>query len=318
MKRRDFMAQLRNAAIASCPLQAAAQQPKMPRVGVLIPTNPEAFLAELRKGLGQFGYVESRNIELVVRSANGSDARLQVLAEELVRLKVDIIVAHLTYATFAARNATAEIPIVMAPAGAPLETGLIASLSQPGGNITGIASTGPEMGEKLTEYIQALLPTARRVAFLANANDPFAKPFGALVSRGGQKMGFAVQTIQVRGAEEIEAAFVAMASEKAQAVIVQPSLPWKLALDLALKQRLPPFSVIKAFAQQGGLLAYSAVQDTSRAGYYVDRILKGQKPANLAVEQPSRYELTINLKTAKALGLNVPPLLLAQADEVIE
>jgi putative ABC transport system substrate-binding protein len=174
------------------------------------------------------------------------------------------------------------------------------------------------MGEKLTEHIRAVLPSARRVAFLANANDPFARPFGVLVERGGQKLGFAIQTLPVRAAEEFPGAFAAMVAEQAEAVIIQPSLPWSIALDLALKQRLPPFSVIKPFAPRGGLIAFSAVQTNGRAALYVDRILKGAKPADLAVEQPTRYELTINLRTAKALGLTVPPLLLAQADEVIE
>jgi putative tryptophan/tyrosine transport system substrate-binding protein len=297
---------------------AAAAQPKLPRIGALITSGSEAFLSEFRKGLAEFGWVEGKNIDLEIRSANGNATLLPGMAQELVRLKVDIIVASLTPAVFAARAATTEIPIVMASAGAPLEVGLVADLARPGGNITGFSSTGPEMGEKVTEYVRAVLPSARRVAFLANSNDPFAKPFGALIERGARKMGLAVQTFPVRDAAEIEGAFAAMVADKAEAVIIQPSLPWKLALDLAMKKRLPAFSVITPFARAGGLMSYSAVQYSGRAGYYVDRILKGQKPANLAVEQPSRYELTINLKTAKALGLTLPPMLLAQADEVVE
>jgi putative tryptophan/tyrosine transport system substrate-binding protein len=301
------------------PLTAAAQpKPKLPRIGALITSGSEAFLSEFRKGLADFGWAEGKNIELEIRSADGNASLLPGLAHELVRLKVDIIVASLTPAVFAARAATTAIPIVMAPAGAPLEVGLVADLARPGGNITGFAAAGPQMGEKLSEYIRAFLPSARRVAFLANPNDPFAAPFGTMIERGGQKMGLAVQTIPVRDTAEFDAAFAAMASAKAEAVIIQPSLPWKVALDLASKKGLPSFSIITPFARAGGLLAYSGVQLFARAGYYVDRILKGQKPANLAVEQPSRYELTINLKTAKALGLTVPPLLLAQADEVIE
>lgn len=301
------------------PLAAAAQpKHKGPRIGALITSGSEAFLSEFRKGLAEFGWVEGKNIELEIRSADGNATLLPGLAQELVRLKVDIIVASLTPAVFAARAATSDIPIVMAPAGAPLEVGLVADLARPGGNITGFSSTGPEMGEKITEYVRAVLPSARRVAFLANPVDPFAKPFGALIERGGRKMGLAVQTYPVRDAAELEGAFAAMGADKAEAVIIQPSLPWKLALDLAMKRRLPAFSVITPFARAGGLMSYSAVQYSGRAGYYVDRILKGQKPANLAIEQPSRYELTINLKTARALGLALPPLLLAQADEVIE
>ena len=317
MKRRHFIAGLGSAAAAS-PFASLAQQAKAPRIGILITSGPEAFLPEFRKGLGEFGYVEGKNVELLIRSADGNIGRLQGLAEELVRLKIDLLVACFTPAVFAARAATKEIPIVMAPGGAPLETGLIASLARPGGNITGFSSTGPEMGEKLTEYIRALLPTARRTAFLANASDPFTKPFGAFIELGGRKTGLAIQTIEVRGAAEFEAAFAAMAREQAEAVIIQPSLPRKTAVELSLKQRLPSFSIIKSLPHEGGLLSYSPVQHFARAAYYVDRILKGENPANLAVEQPTRYELTINAKTASALGLTIPALVLAQADEVIE
>ena len=317
MRRRAFNTLLGGACVAG-PLGVMAQQARLPRIGVLMPANPEAFLGEFRKGLREFGYIEGQTITLETRSADGNAARLQALADELVRLKVDIIVAHFTPAVFAARSATKEIPIVMAPAGAPIETGLIDSLARPGGNITGVSSTGSEMGEKLIEYIRTLLPAARRIAFLANANDPFAKPFGALIERGGQKLGLAIQTLPVRGAEEFKAAFAAMAKEQAQAVIIHPSLARKSAIELALKQRLPPFSVSPTFAAEGGLLTYSAAQNYARAAYYVDRILKGAKPADLAVQQPAKYALVINMKTAKALGLGVPPLLLAQADEVIE
>ena len=317
MRRRAFNTLLGGACVAG-PLGVLAQQAKLPRIGVLIAANPEDFLGELRKGLREHGYIEGQTITLEIRSADGNAALLKGLADELVRLKVDIIVAHFTPAVFAARAATTQIPIVMAPAGAPLETGLIASLAHPGGNITGISSTGPETGEKLIEFIRALLPTARRVALLSNANDPFAKPFGALIERGGQKLGLAIQTLPVRSAEEFKAAFAAMAKEQAQAVIIMASLPRKSAIELALKQRLPALSVTRLFPDEGGLLSYSPTQITSRAGYYVDRILKGAKPADLAVQQPEKYELVINLKTAKALGLTIPPLLLAQADEVIE
>ena len=317
MRRRAFHTLLGGTAVAG-PLAVMAQQAKLPRIGVLIAANPEDFLGELRKGLREHGYIEERTITLEVRSADGNAALLKGLADELVRLKVDIIVAHFTPAVFAARAATTQIPIVMAPAGAPLETGLIASLARPGGNITGVSSTGPETGEKLIEFIRVLLPTARRVALLSNANDPFAKPFGALIERGGQKLGLAIQTLPVRSAEDFKAAFAAMAKEQAQAVIIMASLPRKFAIELALKQRLPALSVTRLFPGEGGLLSYSPTQITSRAGYYVDRILKGAKPADLAVQQPEKYELAINLKTAKALGLTVPPLLLAQAAEVIE
>jgi putative ABC transport system substrate-binding protein len=317
MRRREIIGYLAAAAVAG-PNGARAQQAARPRVGVLIPVNPEAFLDEFRTALREFGYVEGQNIQLEIRSADGKIDLLPRLAEELVRLRVDIIVANLTPSVFAAREATKEIPIVMAPSGDPLGTGLVANLARPGGNITGLASTGPELGEKLVEYIRAILPNARRLAFLANASDPFARPFGALIERGGKSLGFGIQTLPVRGAEEFEAAFAAMVREKAEAVIVQPSLPRRAAIELAMKQQLPTFSVISSFPDDGGLLAFSAVQTFGRAAYFVDRIIKGSRPGDLAVEQPSRYELVVNLKTAKTLGLAISPLVLTQADKIIE
>lgn len=318
MKRRDFA--VLTSAAAAWPLSTRAQPSKLPRIGVLITANPEAFLGPFRDGLRAQGYIEGKNIQLDIRSADGKTALLPELAQELVRLKVDMIVANLTPACMAAKQATTEIPIVMAFAGAPVETGLVASLARPGGNVTGLSATGPETGERLVDLIRALLPAARRVAFLANAKDPFTKPYGALIERGARPRGIVIQTLPVNGVEGFEAAFAAMAKEKADAVIIQPSLPRKAALDLAMKQRLPSFSTIPGFATEGGILTYSTAPKElhQRAAYYVDRILKGAKPADLAVEQPTRYELAINLKTAKTLGIQVPPIVLAQADEVIE
>jgi putative tryptophan/tyrosine transport system substrate-binding protein len=315
MRRREFITLVGGAA-AAWPLAAEAQQPKRPRIGVLITTGPEPFLGEFRQGVRELGYIEGQNIQLEVRSADSKLSLLRGLADELVQLTVDIIVAHFTPAVIAASQATKEIAIVMAPAGDPVGMGLIASLARPGGNITGLSATGPELGSKLVEFIRAVLPSAHRVAVLANATDPFAKPFVAQIERGGQTMGVAIQAIQVRGVEGFEAAFAAMAREQADAVIVQPTLPRKAAIEVALKQRLPSFSFVRSFPGEGGLLSYSGVQEHRRAAYYVDRLLKGANPADLAVEQPARYEMVI--KTAKVLGLTVPPLLLAQADEVIE
>jgi putative ABC transport system substrate-binding protein len=318
MRRRDFA--VLGCTAALWPFCARAQAAKLPRIGVLITANPQAFLGPFRDGLRAQGYVEGKNIQLEIRSADGKATLLPELAQELVRRKVDVIVANLTPACTVAKEATSEIPIVMAPAGAPVETGLVLSLARPGGNVTGLSTTGPEMGERLAELIRALLPAARRVAFLANAQDPFTKPYGALIERGARPRGIGIQTLPVDGVEGFESAFAAMAKDKADAVIIQPSLPRKAALDLAMKRRLPPFSTIPGFAAEGGLLTYSFAPKElhQRAAYYVDRILKGAKPADLAVEQPTRYELAINLKTAKTLGIEVPPLVLAQADEVIE
>jgi putative ABC transport system substrate-binding protein len=326
MQRREFIALFGSAAVTiPWPLAARAQQPKLAKIGVLIPANPESFRSEsiwdvFRDGLSDNGYIEGRNIQFEVRSADGRPGLLPDLAAELVRLKVDMIVAHQTPAVTAASRATQRIPIVMAAAGDPVGTGLIASLARPGGNITGLSGTTTEMGGKILELIREMLPSARRVAVLANAADPFTKPFLGQIQLGGQSLGIAIQVIMIGAAGEFDAAFAAMKNERADAVIVQPSLPRKPAVDLALKHHVPPISPTRQFPGEGGLMSYSAGQHDlyRRAAVYVDRILKGAKPADLPVEQPTRFELVINLKTAKALGIEVPPSLLLRADEVIE
>ena len=256
-------------------------------------------------------------------SSDRHDDRPQLLPElaaELVRLKVDIIVAAQTPAVHAAKQATSEIPIVMATAGDPVGTGLIASLGRPGGNITGNAATTAELGAKTLEAVREMLPAVRRVAVLANASDPFTRSFLEQIEAGGRTLGIQVQSVMVRTADEFETAFSGMIKERADAVIVQPSLPRKAALELAMRHRLPSVSPTRLFPAEGGLMAYSASQHDMyrRAARYVDRILKGAKPADLPVEEPTKFELVINLKTAKALGITIPPALLARADEVIE
>jgi ABC-type uncharacterized transport system substrate-binding protein len=319
MKRRKFIT-LFGGAVVVWPLVARAQVPKLPRIGVLVPANPEPFRSEFRAGLRERGYSEGQNIAFEFRSGDGKGpARLRVLADELVRLKVDIIVANATPAIIAARQATTEIPIVMAPAGDPVGTGLISSLARPGGNITGLSATSAETGAKTLELIREVKPSTRRVAVLANATDPFSIVLVELIENGGRALGIAIQPIRVRGAAEFDAAFTAMVKERADAVIVQGSMPRKPAIELALKHRLPLIGV-NPFAREGGLMSYSANRNDfyRRAAFYVDRILRGAKPADLPVEQPTRYDLIVNLKTAKALGITVPATVLARADEVIE
>jgi putative tryptophan/tyrosine transport system substrate-binding protein len=317
MRRRKFIALLGGA--AAWPLTAHAQQAAMPRIGVLVASNPEPFWSEFRAGLHERGYTDGQNIMFEFRSADGKLDRLRSIADELVRLKVDIIVAVQTPAVTAARQATTEIPIVM-NAGDPVGTGLISSLARPGSNITGMSATTAEAGAKTLELIRDVLPSTRRVAVLANAPDPFSRPYVEQIEDGGQRLGIAIQSIKVRGMEEFDAAFAAMDKERADAVIVQPSLPRKPALDLALKHHLPPIGANRLFTLEGGLLSYSANQNDTfhRMAFYIDRILKGAKPAELPVEQPTRYELIVNLKTAKALSIKVPDTVLARADEVIE
>ena len=322
IRRREFIGLLGGAA-AVRPLAALAQQPKMPTVGALVigNINPEQFWREFRQGLRDLGYVEGQNIRFEFRSAEGHLDRLPELAAELVRLKIDIIVTWFTPTALAAKQATLEIPIVMAETGDPVGTGLVASLPRPGGNVTGIASVTAELAGKSVQLIRDMLPWARRVTALANATDPFSKPFLEQIRLGGEATGTTINPVRISSSEELEIAFASMEKDRPDAVIVQPSLPSRRAAELALKHRIPAVSVPRWFAEeQGGLMSYSAryVDLFRKAAVYVDKILKGAQPADLPVEQPTHFELIINMKTAKALGIDVPPTLLARADEVIE
>jgi putative tryptophan/tyrosine transport system substrate-binding protein len=238
----------------------------------------------------------------------------------LVRLNVDVIVARLTPPVWATKEATQTIPIVMAPAGAPVETGLIASLSRPGGNITGLSVTSVEVTSKRLQLMREMLPRMQRVAMLANAADPISHFLIAEAERVAASLGLQITPILVNGDQQIETAFAAMGKERIDAVIMQSSLPEKSVVVLALKHRLPLISTTRSAVDGGALMSYAGrLTDAYReAAVYVDKILKGAKPAELPVEQPTKFELVINLKTAQALGLAVPQPLLARADEVIE
>ena len=317
MRRRDFIAVC--GGFAGWPLAARAQQPtKVPRIGVLLISGPEP-MGPFRDALRDLGYAEGKNIQFEVRSAQSQVARLPELAAELVRSQVDLIVAIQTPAVYAAMNATRDIPIVMM-AGDPLATGLITNLARPDGNLTGLSGATAELAAKSLELIPEMVPGARRVGVLGNANDPFMKPFLDDIQQGAPKVRLEVYQIIVRSSGDLDSAFAAIARSRADAVMIQGSLSDELTVGLALKYRLPSLSTQKTAVQAGILMSYSA--DLRERGQelarYVDKILKGTIPANLPVQQPTRYELAINLKTAKALGLTVPPALLARADEVVE
>jgi putative ABC transport system substrate-binding protein len=320
IRRRKFIATLGSA--AAWPLGVRAQQPKVPTIGALVigNINPEQFWREFRQGLRDLGYVEGQNIRFEFRSAEGRLERLPELAAELVRVKVDIIVTWFTPTALAAKQATREIPIVMAETGDPIGTGLIASLARPGGNVTGMASVTAELAGKCVQLIREILPSARRVTALANATDPFSKPFLEQIKFGGEVTGTTINVIAVSSDEGFETAFARIEKDRPDAVIVQPSLPTRRAAELAVKHKIPAVSVPRWFAEQGGLMAYSAKYGElfRQAAVYVDKILKGAQPADLPVEQPTHFELVINLKTARALGLEIPPTLLGRADEVLE
>jgi putative ABC transport system substrate-binding protein len=321
MKRRHLVLLL-GAAAATWPLVARAQQPKLPRIGILVAGNPDPapFLRLFGEAMRDLGYVEGQTVLIELRSAEGKAALLPQLAADLVRLRVDVIVTWQTPTVRAAKQATHEIPIVMADAGDPVGTGLVASLARPGGNVTGLAGVTAELAGKSVQLIRQMMPGAARVAALLNVTDPFAKPFLEQIELGGRTAGIRIDAVKIDGSEELEAVFSRLSKERVDAVIVQPSLPTKRAAELALKHRMPAVSVPRWFAEEGGLMSYSAkLSDLYRqAAVYVDKILKGARPADLPVQQPTQYEIVINLRTARALGLTVPAALLLQADQVIQ
>ena len=320
MNRRDAILAL--VALGVVPSALRAQQTgSVPRIGYLILDNLEPSLGHFKEGLQKLGYQEGRNIQIEVRSAEGKQERLADLAAELVRLKVDVLVATLTPAMLAAKQATREIPIVIAGAGDPVGTGLVASLARPGGNITGTGSFATETSAKLLEFIREVLPRTKRVAVLVNSTDAFSKLFLAQIQSAGQKAGMEILPAMIRDAGEMENAFPDFVKRRADFVVVQPSLPRKRAAELALRHRLPTIAPNTIFAaNDGGLMAYSSIAGGTQrdAAGYVDRILKGAKPADMPVQQPTKFELVINIKTAKALGITIPQSLLLRADRVIE
>jgi len=322
MKRREFITLLGGAA-AAWPLTARAQQSKMARIGALYigTADAESFKKELREGLRELGYVEGQNIAFEFRSAEGKLDRLPELAAELVRLKVDVIVTLYVPPTLAAKQATREIPIVTI-VGDPVETGIVASLARPGGNITGVSIMAAASNGKSVELFRDMLPSVRRVGVLGHAANPvFAKAMLDQVLLAGRPTGTEIQpVVMVQGPDDLEDAFATLVRERADALVVQGSLAIKPVTDMALKHRLPAASTARAFAEIGGLMSFGADGPASfrHGAKFVQRILQGKQPKDIPIEQPTKFELVINLKTAKALGLTVPPTFLSRADEVIE
>jgi putative ABC transport system substrate-binding protein len=282
------------------------------------------LFAAFREGLRELGYVEGRNIQVESRWAEGNYDRLPGLAADLVRLKVDVIVTYGTPAAQAAKGATGTIPIVMAAIIDPVASGLVTSLARPGGNITGQSMMSPDLAEKQLQILKELVPKTSRVAVLHNPANPGNAPQVRHAQDAARALGVRLQILGARGPSEIDGAFAAMAAEQAGAVIVLvdailQSNRARIA-DLAARHRLPAVYGLHEYAEVGGLLAYgpNRLDMFRRAATYVDRILKGAKPGDLPVEQPNTFTLVINLKTAKALGLTIPPSLLLRADQLIE
>jgi putative ABC transport system substrate-binding protein len=321
MRRRQFIT-LAAGAAALGPSAAAAQSVKVPTIGVLVVAEPgsERFWRRFRAALREFGWYEGRNVRFEFRSDQGQPARLAALAAELVGREVDVIVTWFTPPAIAAKRATDRIPIVMALAGDPVATGLVETLSRPGGNVTGMSGDAAELAGKNLEFIRQMLPSVRRVTALANAPNPFSKPFLEQVRRAGVATGTAVDPVMLYKIDDLDAVFGAMAMNRPDAVIVQPTLGLARVARLALRDRLPAVSPFRPFVEDGGLMSYWFVESDlyRHAAMIVDKVLKGAKPADLPVEQPTNFELVINMKTAGALGLTVPSILLARASEIIE
>ena len=331
MRRRTFIAALGGA--AAWPVVARAQQPaKVPQVGLLTTgsiDSPEtqANFAAFRQGLYDLGYTDEQNIVIERRAADGKFERLPGLARELVGAKIDLIVAGATPAGLAAQQATTTIPIVVTAMGDPVKDGLVASLARPGGNITGTTFLGPELVPKRLALLKELLPKIIRVAALFHPQAFSEHTISGMLTEtadAAATLGLQVQLVEVRKPDDLNYAFSKLARDQAEAVFQLPSTMLfnerRRIVHLAAMYRLPSMFNAREFVQLGGLIGYGAsIGDMNRrAATYVDRILKGAKPGELPVEQPTKFELYINLKTAKALNTEVPPTLLVHADEVIE
>lgn len=320
MKRRTFLGAF---AAATWPLAVSAQQSKVARIGALYigTADAESFKKELREGLRELGYLEGQNIEFEFRSAEGRLDRLPELASELVRLRVDVIVALYVPPSLAAKHATREIPIVVI-VGDPVETGIVPSLAHPGENITGVSLMASASAGKSVELFRDMLPSARRVGVIGHAPNPvFAKAMLDEVLLAGGPTGMEIQpVVMVRGPDEFESAFTTMAKERADVVVVQGSLAIKPLTDMAIKFRLPTASSTRAFVDIGGLMSFGADGPASfrHGAKFVQRILQGRHPKDIPIEQPTKFELAINLKTAKAIGLKIPETFLLRADAVLE
>jgi ABC-type uncharacterized transport system substrate-binding protein len=328
MKRRDFLVLLGGTTAASVawPLATGAQTPAIPRIGYLASSGPSMtgrLVAALRQGLSDLGYIDGQTIALEVRQAEGRNERMPELAAELIGLKVDVLLAASSPGVQAAKKATTTIPIVMV-ASDPIGLGLVASLARPGGNVTGLSYFNEAIIAKRAQLLQDLVPGLVRVAVLRNPDVAIHATFWQKTEAAARKLGMTLQPLDIRGPEDFEAAFTAATRWDARALIVfddgltiahRPRI-----VALAASSRLPAMYGLREFPDDGGLISYgpSFVDLLRRAATYIDKIIKGTKPADLPVEQPTKFELVINHKAASALGLTLPTTLLAQADDVIE
>ena len=326
MRRREFIKVVAGSAVV-WPLAAHAQPAAMPIVGVLDSSSANEyapFLVAFREGLHEAGFIEGRNVAIEYRWADGRYDRLPSLAAELVRVPVAVLVATGITAAAAAKAATSTVPIVFNTGGDPVRFGLVASLNKPGGNITGVASLGKVLVAKRFELLRELVPKANAVAFLVNPNNAVAALDTSDAQAAAATLGYQLIIVKGGSAGDIDAAFATIAEQRAGGLLQQldPFLQSRREqlVGLAVRYALPAIYERRDFATAGGLMSYgTSLRDALRlVGRYAGRLLKGEKPANLPVQQPTKFELVINLKTANALRLTVPPTLLTRADEVIE
>ena len=321
------VAALAFAALAAPPAAAAQQPAKVPRIGFLsaeVAAATSDLTEAFQQGLQDLGYAEGQNIVVVYRFARGNYSRLPDLAAELVRLKVDVIVAATTPAAQAAKSAAGPIPIVFTQVSDPVGSGLVRALAQPGGNVTGLSVLTRELSGKRLELLKEVVPRASRVAVLWDPGQSSGAPVLKETEAAGRSLGLQVQPVEARGPDDFQRALSTVKKMRAGAIVVLPSQPFtahrhRLA-DLLIKERIPAVFIRREYVEAGGLMSYSPslTDQYRRAATYVDKILKGAKPADLPVEQPTRFEMVINLKTAKALGLTIPQSVLVRADQVIQ
>ena len=327
MRRREFITLLGGASVA-WPLAARAQQPnKIPRIGFLSPFSPSDTVLwdqAFQQGLRDLGWIDGKSIVIERRYAEGKNDRLPELVTDLVRLQVDVIVTSVSTDSLAAKNATKEIPIVMAAAGDPVAIGIVESLSRPGGNITGLSQMTPDLAGKRLELLREIAPNVASVAVLFNPDDPISTLGLHEIQPSAQKLAVQVHALEVRNPVDLDKALHAAAMARVGALAIMPNPVFvtnlKQIADFALQNKMASTFHLREFADDGGLVSYGVDRSDlfRRAATFVDKILKGAKPADLPIEQPTKFDLVINLKTAKALGLTVPSALLATADEVIE
>jgi putative ABC transport system substrate-binding protein len=326
LRRRDFIT-LIGGTVAAWPFAARAQQPAMPVIGHLAGSSPgpyAPFVSAFHNGLKDAGYVEGQNVAIEYRWAEGQYDRLSALAADLVRSRVTVIVANGTPAALAARAATTTIPIVFSVVDDPARLGLVTSLNRPGGNATGVNFVVAELESKQIGLLHELVPAATRVGLLVNPNYPLTGPVTRDVIAAASAIGFAIDVVRASDSREIEAAFATLIRNKADALLVGPDavlLSRRLQLAiLAARHAIPAVYNVREYPEAGGLMSYGTSQTEAyrQVGIYTGKVLNGAKPGDLPVMQSTKFELIINLPTARAIGLEIPPTLLARADEVIE